>query len=194
MTDHSLFWVNNQFKNQLCTWVLIHLFVHQGTPASLVRYRVDLDRSPYSGSIFDVEEETGRVIARVNLNEEPSVTFKVSGGCHLQFPVSVKCPSLNCGKEQELKRAKLNQTKARGSFKWHMSSNIVTCLLWTHQLVSLLFCNARPSVSEQRAPMEQTQEVQNNNSCQISVKYCGPGWTKPDHIWILAKNNVGSQP
>lgn len=56
----------------------------QGTPASLVRYRVDLDRSPYSGSIFDVEEETGRVIARVNLNEEPSVTFKVSGGRHLQ--------------------------------------------------------------------------------------------------------------
>ena len=51
----------------------------QGTPASFVRYRVDLDRSPYSGSIFDVEEETGRVITKVNLNEEPSVTFKVSG-------------------------------------------------------------------------------------------------------------------
>lgn len=51
----------------------------QGTPASFVRYRVDLERSPYSGSIFDVEEETGRVITRVNLNEEPSVTFKVSG-------------------------------------------------------------------------------------------------------------------
>uniref|UniRef100_A0A3B4ZPN9 Protocadherin-15 n=1 Tax=Stegastes partitus TaxID=144197 RepID=A0A3B4ZPN9_9TELE len=48
-----------------------------GTPASFVRYRVDLDRSPYSGSIFDVEEESGRVITRVNLNEEPSVTFKL---------------------------------------------------------------------------------------------------------------------
>uniref|UniRef100_A0A3P8WDW9 Protocadherin-15 n=1 Tax=Cynoglossus semilaevis TaxID=244447 RepID=A0A3P8WDW9_CYNSE len=48
-----------------------------GTPASLVRYRVDHDRSPYSGSIFDVEEETGRVITKVNLNEEPSVTFKL---------------------------------------------------------------------------------------------------------------------
>uniref|UniRef100_A0A671WZT3 Protocadherin-related 15a n=1 Tax=Sparus aurata TaxID=8175 RepID=A0A671WZT3_SPAAU len=48
-----------------------------GTPASFVRYRVDLDRSPYSGSIFDVEEETGRVITKVNLNEEPSVTFKL---------------------------------------------------------------------------------------------------------------------
>lgn len=40
---------------------------------------MDLDRSPYSGSIFDVEEETGRVITKVNLNEEPSVTFKVRG-------------------------------------------------------------------------------------------------------------------
>uniref|UniRef100_A0A672J348 Protocadherin-15 n=1 Tax=Salarias fasciatus TaxID=181472 RepID=A0A672J348_SALFA len=48
-----------------------------GTPASFVRYRVDLDRSPYSGSIFDVEEETGRVVTKVNLNEEPSVTFKL---------------------------------------------------------------------------------------------------------------------
>lgn len=41
---------------------------------------MDQDRSPYSGSIFDVEEETGRVITKVNLNEEPSVTFEVSGG------------------------------------------------------------------------------------------------------------------
>ncbi|KAA8583718.1 hypothetical protein FQN60_014926 [Etheostoma spectabile] len=47
-----------------------------GTPASFVRYKVDLDRSPYSGSIFGVEVETGRVITKVNLNEEPSVTFK----------------------------------------------------------------------------------------------------------------------
>ncbi|XP_047459724.1 protocadherin-15-like isoform X4 [Mugil cephalus] len=48
-----------------------------GTPASFVRYRVDHDRSPYSGSIFDVVELTGRVITKVNLNEEPSVTFKL---------------------------------------------------------------------------------------------------------------------
>uniref|UniRef100_A0A8C5I5T8 Protocadherin-15 n=1 Tax=Gouania willdenowi TaxID=441366 RepID=A0A8C5I5T8_GOUWI len=47
------------------------------TPASFVRYRVDLERSPYSGSIFDVEEESGRIITKVNLNEEPSVTFKL---------------------------------------------------------------------------------------------------------------------
>lgn len=52
----------------------------QGTPASFVRYRVDLAKSPYSGSIFDVEEETGRIVTKVNLNEEPSVTFKVSTG------------------------------------------------------------------------------------------------------------------
>ncbi|KAK6328701.1 hypothetical protein J4Q44_G00006790, partial [Coregonus suidteri] len=48
-----------------------------GTPASLVRYRVEEDQSPYSGSIFDVEEESGRIITRVNLNEQPSVTFKL---------------------------------------------------------------------------------------------------------------------
>uniref|UniRef100_A0AAQ4P9P7 Protocadherin-15 n=1 Tax=Gasterosteus aculeatus aculeatus TaxID=481459 RepID=A0AAQ4P9P7_GASAC len=48
-----------------------------GTPASFVRYKVDLQRSPYSGSIFDVEEVTGRVVTKVNLNEEPSVTFKL---------------------------------------------------------------------------------------------------------------------
>uniref|UniRef100_A0A667ZRQ7 Protocadherin-related 15a n=1 Tax=Myripristis murdjan TaxID=586833 RepID=A0A667ZRQ7_9TELE len=48
-----------------------------GTPAAFVRYRVDMERSPYSGSIFDVEAETGRIITRVNLNEEPSVTFQL---------------------------------------------------------------------------------------------------------------------
>ncbi|MGH0141716.1 UNVERIFIED_CONTAM: hypothetical protein FKN15_074406 [Acipenser sinensis] len=48
----------------------------QGTAASRIRYRLDLDKFPYSGSIFDVEVDTGRVITRVNLNEEPSTTFK----------------------------------------------------------------------------------------------------------------------
>ncbi|XP_062422490.1 protocadherin-15-like isoform X1 [Pungitius pungitius] len=48
-----------------------------GTPASFVRYKVDAKRSPYSGSIFDVEEVTGRVVTKVNLNEEPSVTFQL---------------------------------------------------------------------------------------------------------------------
>lgn len=64
-------------------WFMFSLFsVLQGTPASFVRYKVDLQRSPYSGSIFDVEEVTGRVVTKVNLNEEPSVTFKVSGSDH----------------------------------------------------------------------------------------------------------------
>ncbi|XP_027133962.1 protocadherin-15 isoform X1 [Larimichthys crocea] len=48
-----------------------------GTPASFIRYRVDMDRSPYSGSIFDVEEETGRIVTKVNLNEDPGVVFKL---------------------------------------------------------------------------------------------------------------------
>ncbi|XP_055018848.1 protocadherin-15a [Boleophthalmus pectinirostris] len=48
-----------------------------GTPASFVRYTVDHDLSPYSGSIFDVEELTGRIVTKVNLNEQPSVTFKL---------------------------------------------------------------------------------------------------------------------
>ncbi|KAG8435552.1 hypothetical protein GDO86_013476 [Hymenochirus boettgeri] len=48
-----------------------------GTPASKVRYKVDVVRFPYSASIFDVEENTGRVVTRVNLNEEPSTIFKL---------------------------------------------------------------------------------------------------------------------
>ncbi|XP_063817808.1 protocadherin-15 isoform X1 [Pseudophryne corroboree] len=46
-----------------------------GTPASHVRYKVDVVRFPYSASIFDVEENTGRVVTRVNLNEDPSTIF-----------------------------------------------------------------------------------------------------------------------
>ncbi|XP_053804621.1 protocadherin-15 isoform X11 [Vidua chalybeata] len=48
-----------------------------GTPASRVRYKVDVVQFPYSASIFDVEENSGRVITRVNLNEEPSTVFKL---------------------------------------------------------------------------------------------------------------------
>ncbi|NWV16200.1 PCD15 protein, partial [Origma solitaria] len=48
-----------------------------GTPASLVRYKVDVVQFPYSASIFDVEESSGRVVTRVNLNEEPSTVFKL---------------------------------------------------------------------------------------------------------------------
>ena len=52
--------------------------VCQDTPASLVRYRVDRDSSPYSGSIFTVDETSGSVLTRVNLNEEPNLKFNVS--------------------------------------------------------------------------------------------------------------------
>uniref|UniRef100_A0A3Q3W9N3 Protocadherin-15 n=1 Tax=Mola mola TaxID=94237 RepID=A0A3Q3W9N3_MOLML len=67
----------NAEKGTVITTVLAEDQDPPGTPASFVRYRVDLDLSPYSGSIFDVEEVTGRVITKVNLNEEPSVTFKL---------------------------------------------------------------------------------------------------------------------
>ncbi|XP_021094790.1 protocadherin-15 isoform X4 [Heterocephalus glaber] len=48
-----------------------------GLPASRVRYRVDDVQFPYPASIFDVEEDSGRVITRVNLNEEPTTIFKL---------------------------------------------------------------------------------------------------------------------
>ncbi|XP_009950970.1 PREDICTED: protocadherin-15, partial [Leptosomus discolor] len=48
-----------------------------GTPASRVRYKVDVVQFPYSASIFDVDENSGHVVTRVNLNEEPSTVFKL---------------------------------------------------------------------------------------------------------------------
>lgn len=39
---------------------------------------MDQEQSPYSGSIFDVELTSGRIITKVNLNEEPSTIFRVS--------------------------------------------------------------------------------------------------------------------
>lgn len=54
------------------------IILFQGMPASRVRYRVDDVQFPYPASIFDVEEDSGRVVTRVNLNEEPTTIFKVS--------------------------------------------------------------------------------------------------------------------
>lgn len=69
----------------------IHIIYHrniyfflQGTPASRVRYKVDVVQFPYSASIFDVEEDSGRIVTRVNLNEEPSTLFKVMVQTFLQ--------------------------------------------------------------------------------------------------------------
>lgn len=53
------------------------MFFLQGTPAGLVRYKVDPEAYPYSASIFDVDQKTGNVVTRVNLNEEPSLKFNV---------------------------------------------------------------------------------------------------------------------
>lgn len=50
----------------------------QGTAAGLVRYKVDPEVYPYSASIFGVNEKTGNVVTRVNLNEEPNHKFNVS--------------------------------------------------------------------------------------------------------------------
>lgn len=58
--------------------LILTVFVPQGTAASKVRYRVDQEQSPYSGSIFDVVQDTGRIITKVNLNEQPTAVFRVS--------------------------------------------------------------------------------------------------------------------
>ncbi|XP_038599301.1 protocadherin-15 [Tachyglossus aculeatus] len=49
-----------------------------GTPPSRVRYKVDDIQFPYPATIFDIEEDSGRVITRVNLNEEPGTIFKLA--------------------------------------------------------------------------------------------------------------------
>ncbi|XP_039409480.1 protocadherin-15 isoform X5 [Corvus cornix cornix] len=67
----------NAVKGTLITTVSAEDQDPPGTPASLVRYKVDVVQFPYSASIFDVEENSGRVITRVNLNEEPSTVFKL---------------------------------------------------------------------------------------------------------------------
>ncbi|XP_041123541.1 protocadherin-15-like isoform X1 [Polyodon spathula] len=67
----------NAVKGTVITTVSAEDLDPPGTAASRIRYRVELDKFPYSGSIFDVEVDTGRVLTRVNLNEEPNTTFKL---------------------------------------------------------------------------------------------------------------------
>ncbi|XP_014034800.2 protocadherin-15 isoform X5 [Salmo salar] len=67
----------NAVKGTVVTTVQAEDLDPPGTPASRVRYRLDLDEDPYSGSIFDVNEVTGSVITRVNLNEEPNLVFSL---------------------------------------------------------------------------------------------------------------------
>ncbi|XP_059804084.1 protocadherin-15b [Hypanus sabinus] len=65
-------------KGSLITVVSAEDMDPPGSPASSVRYKVDLTEFPYSASIFEVEEDTGQVLTRVNLNEEPNTVFKLA--------------------------------------------------------------------------------------------------------------------
>ncbi|XP_046872443.1 protocadherin-15b, partial [Hypomesus transpacificus] len=67
----------NAVKGTIVTTVTAKDLDPPDTPASLVRYRVDRDSSPYSGSIFTVDETSGSVLTRVNLNEEPNLKFNL---------------------------------------------------------------------------------------------------------------------
>ncbi|XP_028823418.1 protocadherin-15-like isoform X3 [Denticeps clupeoides] len=67
----------NAEKGTVITTVLAKDQDPPGTAASRVRYRVDHDQSPYSGSLFDVNEDSGRITTKVNLNEVPGTTFKL---------------------------------------------------------------------------------------------------------------------
>uniref|UniRef100_H3DNK1 Protocadherin-15 n=1 Tax=Tetraodon nigroviridis TaxID=99883 RepID=H3DNK1_TETNG len=67
----------NAVKGTIVTTVMANDSDAVGTPAGLVRYKVDPEAYPYSASIFDVDEKTGNVVTRVNLNEEPSLKFNL---------------------------------------------------------------------------------------------------------------------
>uniref|UniRef100_A0A3B4VLG4 Protocadherin-15 n=1 Tax=Seriola dumerili TaxID=41447 RepID=A0A3B4VLG4_SERDU len=67
----------NAIKGTIVTTVMADDSDPVGTPAGLVRYKVDQEAYPYSASIFDVEEQSGHVITRVNLNEEPNLKFSL---------------------------------------------------------------------------------------------------------------------
>ncbi|XP_034425619.1 protocadherin-15b isoform X2 [Hippoglossus hippoglossus] len=67
----------NAVKGTIVTTVTANDSDPAGTPAGLVRYKVDQDAYPYSASIFDVDEHTGHVVTRVNLNEEPNLKFNL---------------------------------------------------------------------------------------------------------------------
>ncbi|KAK1881478.1 Protocadherin-15 [Dissostichus eleginoides] len=65
----------NAVKGTIVTTVMANDSDPAGTPAGVVRYKVNQEAYPYSASIFDVEEQTGHVVTRVNLNEEPNLKF-----------------------------------------------------------------------------------------------------------------------
>ncbi|XP_078135215.1 protocadherin-15b [Sander vitreus] len=67
----------NAVKGTIVTTVMANDSDPAGTPAGLVRYKVNQEAYPYSASIFDVEEQTGHVVTRVNLNEKPNLKFSL---------------------------------------------------------------------------------------------------------------------
>uniref|UniRef100_A0A087Y5T8 Protocadherin-15 n=1 Tax=Poecilia formosa TaxID=48698 RepID=A0A087Y5T8_POEFO len=67
----------NAAKGTIVTTVMANDSDPAGTPAGLIRYKVDQEAYPYSASIFDVDEEKGHVVTRVNLNEEPNLKFRL---------------------------------------------------------------------------------------------------------------------
>ncbi|XP_059387785.1 protocadherin-15-like isoform X1 [Carassius carassius] len=68
----------NAIKGTTVTTVHAEDLDPPGTAASRVHYKVDLEQFPYSTSIFDVEENSGNVLTRVNLNEEPNTKFSLA--------------------------------------------------------------------------------------------------------------------
>ncbi|XP_066519597.1 protocadherin-15b isoform X3 [Hoplias malabaricus] len=68
----------NAVKGTIVTTVQAEDWDTLDTPASRVHYRVDLVEFPYSASIFDVEQDTGNILTRVNLNEEPNTKFNLA--------------------------------------------------------------------------------------------------------------------
>ncbi|XP_053094752.1 protocadherin-15b isoform X4 [Pangasianodon hypophthalmus] len=65
----------NAVKGTVVTTVQAEDQDTKGTGASRVHYKVDLEHFPYSASIFEVVEDTGNILTRVNLNEEPNTKF-----------------------------------------------------------------------------------------------------------------------
>ncbi|XP_067286804.1 protocadherin-15b isoform X1 [Pseudorasbora parva] len=68
----------NAIKGTLVTTVHAEDLDPPGTAASRIHYKVDLEQFPYSTSIFGVEENSGSVLTRVNLNEEPNTKFSLA--------------------------------------------------------------------------------------------------------------------
>ncbi|XP_016142831.1 protocadherin-15b [Sinocyclocheilus grahami] len=81
----------NAIKGTIVTTVHAEDLDPLGTAASRVHYKVDLEQFPYSTSIFDVEETSGSVLTRVNLNEEPNTKFSIDFDEIAALPVTLEC-------------------------------------------------------------------------------------------------------